>query len=57
MKNATWAALLGLLGKEGSDIMLKMMLYCGIYMSVSTGRDNYYQICGERYAGLNMRRL
>lgn len=50
MKNAIWTSLLGLLGKEGGNIMLEMILKCGIFIAVSTGRENYYQLCGELHA-------
>lgn len=56
MKNTTWASLLGLLGKEGGEIMLKMILYRGVFMSVNTGRDNYYQLCGKRHVRLDQSR-
>ena len=50
MKSTTWAGLLSLLGKEGAQIMLRMILSCGIFISVDAGRDNYYQLCGMHHA-------
>ncbi|KAL2046145.1 hypothetical protein N7G274_001592 [Stereocaulon virgatum] len=46
MKDAAWAKILGLLGKEGNEIMLDMVMLCGIFVAVDGGQGNYYQLSG-----------
>ena len=46
VKSATWADVLGLLGKEGSKIMLDLLLNCGVFVIVNNGRGNLYQLSG-----------
>lgn len=47
LKNGAWADVLGLLGKEGERIILDVLLNCGMFFAVESGKNNYYQICGE----------
>ena len=54
MKNAVWAELLGLLGQEGDRIILDMILGCGIYLPLESGRDNCYQVCGVSFLSLSL---
>lgn len=46
LKSRPWTALLNLVGKDGEQIMLDLMLECGIYMGVDNGKGNYYQLSG-----------
>ena len=46
MKNETWADVLGLLGKGDDWIMRDLILDCGIFVSVDSGKGNYYQLSG-----------
>jgi len=46
VKSATWADVLGLLGKEGNKIMLDLFLNCGVFVIVKNGRGNLYQLSG-----------
>ncbi|KAL8950083.1 MAG: hypothetical protein Q9222_003867 [Ikaeria aurantiellina] len=48
LKNRPWTDLLNLLGKNGEQIMLDMLLGCAIYLSVENGEGNYYQLSGKR---------
>jgi telomerase reverse transcriptase len=47
MKDSAWAETLGLLGKEGNEIMLDMVMLCGIFVAVNGGQGNYYQLSGK----------
>lgn len=47
LKSRPWSDLLNLLGKDGEQIMLEMILECGIYVPVESGKGNYYQISGK----------
>ena len=46
MKDAVWADVLRLLGKEGDRIMRDMLLHCGVFKALDGGRNNFYQVCG-----------
>lgn len=46
LKSRPWSDLLNLLGKDGEQIMLEMILECGIYVPVESGKGNYYQLSG-----------
>ena len=48
LKDVYWAAILSLLGKEGELIMLDMILDCGVFVEVTRGQGNYYQLSGEK---------
>lgn len=50
LKSAPWAEVLSLPGKEGDGIMLDLILNFGIFVSVDSGKNNYYQLCGTLYA-------
>ena len=47
LKSALWDDVLELLGREGAQVMLKMIVHCGIYTRISNGRGNFYQLCGK----------
>ncbi len=46
MKNETWTDVFGLLGKGGDWIMRDLVLDCGVFVPVDSGRGNYYQLSG-----------
>lgn len=46
LKNETWTDVFGLLGKGGDWIMRDLVLDCGIFVLVDSGRGNYYQLSG-----------
>jgi telomerase reverse transcriptase len=50
MKAAPWPQILKLLGKGGDCVMIDLLLDCGIFLSVKSGRGNYYQISGTSSA-------
>jgi telomerase reverse transcriptase len=50
-KNETWAQIFALLGRKGNQVMLDMILGSAIFVSVETGNQNYYQLCGRSYVG------
>lgn len=47
LKSAIWADAYNLLGKEGDRIMLDMILNCGVFVGIKSGKDNFYQLCGK----------
>ena len=47
LKSLPWSSLLNLLGKDGEQIMLGLLLDCALYMAVDSGRGNYYQLSGQ----------
>ena len=48
LKDATWSSLLKRLGKAGVQIMLDLILDCGLFVEVEVGRDNFYQLSGSQ---------
>ena len=46
LKGSAWTGILSLLGKEGDQIMLELLLDCGIYMAIDQDQGNYYQLSG-----------
>ena len=47
LKSAMWRKLLVMLGKQGDQIMLDLLLDCGIYVSIGAGKGNFYQLSGQ----------
>ena len=37
------------MGKDGEEIMLDLLLDCGIFLAVEKGTNNYYQLSGNAY--------
>ncbi|KAF1981865.1 hypothetical protein K402DRAFT_218825 [Aulographum hederae CBS 113979] len=46
VKNPVWSKLLEMLGEGGDHIMLHLLLDCGIFKPVDSGRGNYVQLSG-----------
>ncbi|KAI4182459.1 MAG: hypothetical protein LQ348_004847 [Seirophora lacunosa] len=44
LKSRPWSDLLNLLGKDGEQIMLDLLLDCSVYVAVERGQGNYYQL-------------
>ena len=47
LKGSAWTAILDLLGKEGDQIMLEVLLDCGMFVAIDEGQGNYYQLSGK----------
>lgn len=47
LKGSAWTGILNLLGKEGDQIMLEVLLDCGIFVAIDEGQGNYYQLSGR----------
>ena len=47
VKGALWGELLRIMGKDGEEIMLDLILDCGIFLAVEKGNSNYYQLSGN----------
>ena len=46
MKSTPWPQVLLLMGKEGERAMIDLILDCGIFLEVESGRGVYHQLCG-----------
>ena len=46
LKGAVWADILSLLGKDGEEMMVEMLIHGAIFAPVPEGRGNYYQLSG-----------
>lgn len=46
LRTAPWPELLTLLGKSGEQMMIDLLLDCGIFTKVTAGRGNYTQLSG-----------
>ncbi|RDL40109.1 uncharacterized protein BP5553_00088 [Venustampulla echinocandica] len=46
MKRAPWPQVLALVGKEGERAMIDLILDCGVFLEVASGRGVYHQLCG-----------
>ena len=46
LKRRPWSDLPNLLGKDGEQIMLDLLLECAVYAEVGSGQGNYYQLSG-----------
>jgi telomerase reverse transcriptase len=46
LKGGAWAEILGLLGSNGEQIMLQLLLDCGIFAAVNAQKGIYYQLSG-----------
>ncbi len=47
LKSRKWAHVLDLLGKEGDQIMLDLLLECSVFVALDGGKENYYQLSGR----------
>lgn len=47
LKRAPWTEVLGLLGENGEEIMLRLLLDCGIFSCLDQQRGTFYQISGR----------
>jgi telomerase reverse transcriptase len=47
LKQAPWTNVLALLGGNGDEIMLRLLLDCGIFTAIDHRKGIYYQISGE----------
>ena len=47
LKESPWAEVLGYLGQSGDEIMLRLLLDCGVFASIDAKRGVYYQLSGE----------
>jgi telomerase reverse transcriptase len=47
MKGSPWTQVLSLMGKDGEKIMIDLILNCGIFVTVESGKGNYHQLSGR----------
>ncbi|KAJ5677257.1 uncharacterized protein N7477_002890 [Penicillium maclennaniae] len=52
LKEAPWADVLGLLGQSGDEIMIRLLLDCGIFSPIDARRGIYFQLSGLPLSGL-----
>jgi len=46
LTQAPWTDVLGLLGRSGEEIMMRLLLDCGIFSCLDRRKGVYYQISG-----------
>lgn len=46
LKGSPWSDVLGLLGQNGDEIMMRLLFDCGIFAPVNAQRGIYYQLSG-----------
>lgn len=46
LKESPWTEVLGLMGQNGDEIMLRLLLDCGIFAPIDTQKAVYYQLSG-----------
>ncbi|KIW30624.1 uncharacterized protein PV07_06357 [Cladophialophora immunda] len=46
LKSSPWSDVLSLLGVDGEVIFASLLLDCGVFTRVASGRDNYFQLSG-----------
>jgi telomerase reverse transcriptase len=47
IKAEPWPQVLGLMGKEGERVMIDLLMDCGIFLLVGSGRGTYHQLSGK----------
>jgi telomerase reverse transcriptase len=47
IKADPWPQVLALMGKEGERAMIDLLLDCGIFLAVGSGRGTYHQLSGK----------
>lgn len=47
MKGEPWPKILALMGKEGERSMIDLIIDCGIFLVVGSGRATYHQLSGK----------
>ena len=55
LKAAPWTDILALLGRDGHCIIRALLLDCGIFVHLSAGKDNFYQLSGIPLSDLESR--
>ena len=54
LKSAPWTKILAFLGKEGPRMMRNLLLECAIFLRLTAGKDNYYQLSGVPVSDLRL---
>ncbi|GAD98225.1 telomerase reverse transcriptase [Paecilomyces variotii No. 5] len=54
LKRAPWTAVLGLLGENGEEIMLRLLLDCGIFSCMNPENGAFYQFSGTPLSELEL---
>jgi telomerase reverse transcriptase len=54
IKSPPWPQVLSLMGKEGERVMIDLLLDCGVFQAVESGRGNYLQLSGNSNMSLMM---
>lgn len=52
LKSTAWSEIVLLLGENAESILSNLLLDCGIFVRLSTGKDNYFQLSGVPLAEL-----
>ncbi|KMP05894.1 telomerase catalytic chain [Coccidioides immitis RMSCC 2394] len=54
LKSFPWTDVLNLLGESCEEIMLHLLLDCGLFVSLNSNRGTYYQLSGVQLVELNL---
>lgn len=49
LNNVPWADVLGLLGEQGDEIMMRLLFDCGIFAPVDARGGMFYQLSGKTF--------
>lgn len=52
LKSSTWSDVALVLGEDAEDILSNLLLDCGVFIPMSAGKDNYFQLSGIPLAEL-----
>jgi telomerase reverse transcriptase len=47
MKASLWTKILEIMGKKGDEMMIDLIMDCGIFLPIVGGQGNYYQLSGR----------
>jgi telomerase reverse transcriptase len=48
LKGLLWKQILQLLGRDGEEVMISLIVDCGIFLPLGFGRGNFYQLSGQQ---------
>jgi len=57
LKEAPWADVLGLLGQNGDEIMMRLLFDCGIFAPIDARKGIYFQLSGMYLSSAGSRNI
>lgn len=49
LKRSPWAEVIGLLGSNGEEIMMRLLFDCGVFAAITARKGVYYQLSGMNH--------